>query len=246
MSAVLKSKQIQWPAGLPICVVPGPDVPDDWEHVPQRMTPEAYFRFDRDDPDHKYEYWDGLVIMMPGGTFEHATVKTRLIISLGNRLGDGPCRPLDSDMRVEVDPLKRGKMKGRYVYPDASVYCGDPQFRDDDPEGERTTLLNPTVVFEVTSEWSERRDRTAKFRAYLNVPSLRAYVILARDRAEADVFERQADGNWKIGGHVGLDAVVRLDSIDVDLPLSELYRGVALVPDDDDAASGSASDDSSD
>ena len=202
------------------------EVPDD-EWSPRPMSLDAYFDLDNNDPDRKYEFWDGIVVMHPGGTFEHSTVKVNLIVSLGNRLSDGPCRPLDSDMRVEVES-PRGNRKGRYVYPDASVYCGEPTFREDVENGQKKlTLTNPVAVFEVTSDSSFKDDHERKLEGYAGVGTLRAYVILSQDAPEVMVFTRPDGGDWRIGRRVGLEGVVPLPAIGIELPMADLYRGVA-------------------
>jgi Uma2 family endonuclease len=195
--------------------------------LPRVMSLEGYFELDANDPEHKYDFWDGTVIMYPGGTFEHATVKFNLYGELRKRLGFGPCRGLDSDMRVEVE-APRSNRKGRYVYPDATVYCGDPTFREDAHAGEkRLTLTNPAALFEVSSESTSDIDRGRKLGAYTAIDSLRAYVVLAQDYPEATVFQRSAAGDdWRIEVVAGQDGMVSLTTIGVDLPLAELYRGL--------------------
>ena len=209
--------------------------------VPRRMSREEYFAFDAADPDHKYEFWDGLVVMMPGGTVSHSGVKVNVVGEARQRLKGGDCRVGDSDLCVEASAVGRGK----YVYPDATIYCGGGQFVEADrPPGMQLTLRDPVVVFEVMSEGSVEHDVFRKLGAYAAIPSLRAYVLLEQRRPEGTLVERQESGHWKIVPIRGLDAAVPLPSVGIELPMAELYDGVALVADDVD--DDSASDDSSD
>ena len=41
-----------------------------------------------------------------------------------------------------------------------------------------------------------------------------------------ETFLRQPDAGWLLSWHIGLDAVVRLGSLEIDLPLAEIYAGV--------------------
>ena len=43
------------------------------EH-PQIMTVEEYFHLEEADTENRYEYIDGHVYMMAGGTFDHSTI----------------------------------------------------------------------------------------------------------------------------------------------------------------------------
>ncbi|HRK32520.1 MAG TPA: Uma2 family endonuclease, partial [Tepidisphaeraceae bacterium] len=106
----------------------------------------------------KNEYHDGEIIAMAGGSYRHSKLKTNLIRTLGNRLMGHRCEPLDSDMRVRVEK------RLSYFYPDAQILCTPPTFDVDDPK--KTTIVNPTVVFEVISESSEAYDRGEKFSMY--------------------------------------------------------------------------------
>src|SRR5690606_26871246 len=99
----------------------------------------------------RHEYHAGEVLAMSGGTYDHAAVSTNLVVALGTRLQGQPCRVLDSNMRVAV------KEADRFVYPDASILCAPPQFHLDDPN--RTTIINPRIVFEVLSDSTESYDR---------------------------------------------------------------------------------------
>jgi Uma2 family endonuclease len=38
---------------------------------PQTMSVEEYFQLEENDPEHRYEYVDGYVYMMAGGTVNH-------------------------------------------------------------------------------------------------------------------------------------------------------------------------------
>ena len=61
----------------------------------------------------------------------------------------------ESNLRVRIGTLSK------YVYPDASVICGPPEFDPADPN--RTTVLNPRVIIEALSKSAESYDRSGKF-----------------------------------------------------------------------------------
>ena len=99
------------------------------------VTPEQYLEFDR-NAEYKHEYFFGEIVAMPGGSFQHNLIAANTTGELRNRLSGGPCRVLNSDMRVAVNT------KSGYVYPDVTVVCGAPEFID----GRMDTLTNPKLV----------------------------------------------------------------------------------------------------
>src|SRR5205823_13064719 len=61
------------------------------EH-PQIMTVEEYFHLEEADTENRYEYIDGHVYMMAGGTFDHSTISGNIYSLLRDRLRGKPCR----------------------------------------------------------------------------------------------------------------------------------------------------------
>ncbi len=166
----------------------------------------------------KHEFHDGEILAMSGGTFEASRIAVNLVAVLVTRLRGSPCVPLESNMRVRIG------RKLNYVYPDASIVCGPPAFDPDDRK--RTTILNPRVVFEVLSESTEAYDRGRKFSLYREVESMEEYVLLSQAEPLIETFRRHSDGNWQITVNRGIDALAPLRSVNIDLPLAEVYAGI--------------------
>lgn len=61
-------------------------------------------------------------------------------------------------------------------------------------------------------------------------------MLVAHDRARVLTYLRQPDGTWTFAFHDGLAAVARLRSLNVDLPLAEVYADVDLPPAVDEVA----------
>ncbi len=187
----------------------------------RRYTVAEYLAID-EDSDVRYEYRDGELLAMAGAEFEHVQVSINLAGELRNRLAGTPCQPLNSDMRV------RAARNRRYCYPDVAVVCGTPLF---DPPNRRVTVVNPTVVFEVLSRSTELSDRGEKFTRYRLMESLQQYFLVWPDRPLVEPFYRQADGGWGIGHHVeGLGGALPIRSLNVELPLAEIYARVTFPP----------------
>ena len=190
----------------------------------QRLSVEEYLAIE-EAANRKSEFYDGEMFAMAGGSFAHSLIATNILAGLRDRLRGGPCRPLNSDLRVVV------AKSGLYTYPDVSVVCGPPQFA----ASSATTLVNPSMIVEVLSPSTERYDRTAKFWHYEKIESLRDYLLVTQDEAFVQHFFRQAPGSqqpeqWFYAAYKGMEEILRLPSLKIELPLREVYEGVELSP----------------
>jgi len=166
----------------------------------------------------KHEFHEGEILEMTGGTYEHSLITANVVGEMRVRLKGSQCKVLESNMRVRVRPTPR------YVYPDASVVCGPPQFDPQDPK--RTTIINPRVIIEVLSESTEAYDRGEKFTRYREIATFEEYILVSQSSPMIETFMRQADGKWSFAPWSGIEAVARVRTLAVDLPLSEIYAGI--------------------
>ncbi|WP_437669541.1 Uma2 family endonuclease [Sorangium sp. So ce131] len=185
---------------------------------PAKLSPEQYLAFERSS-EQKHEYAGGEVFAMAGGTREHSLIAANVVGELRSALRARPCEAHASDLRI------KNATTGRYVYPDASVVCGQALFEDD----HRDTLLNPTAVFEVLSDSSESYDRGGKFALYRGIPSITDYVLLSQKQVEIEHFRRQPDGTWLLRV-LGPGERLHITSIGCDLAVDELYLKVFAPP----------------
>ena len=185
----------------------------------RRYTPAEYLAIER-AADQRSEFFNGEILAMSGGTASHAIICDNLLERVKNRLRGGSCRPFSSSMRVKI------KATGNYVYPDLSIVCGEWIFEDE----RRDTLLNPRLVVEVLSPSTERHDRGWKFRNYQLIESFEEYLLVSQDEPRIEHFRRQGDVGWLMTTVAGLDATIRLESVNCELPLAEIYEDVVFGP----------------
>lgn len=181
----------------------------------QHLTAKQYFALEAES-DIRHEFIDGDIYPMPGGTGKHNAIVASAIRAIGNAVLDQQCTVYASQMRVRIDAAK-------YVYPDVSLVCGQPEFEDDS----EVTLLNPTVVVEVTSPSSITHDHISKVEFYAAVHSIQGYLILDQERVFAEWYTR-TDSGWHLQQFSDADAEIALDPLNVSLPLAQLYRGLKL------------------
>lgn len=179
------------------------------------ITPEEYLQGELES-DVKHEYVAGAVYAMAGASNQHNDVAGNVFAALHARLRGKPCRPYNSDTKVRI----RLPSEVRFYYPDVQVTCrpnpSEDAFQD-----------NPCVVVEVLSDGTRRADEGEKREAYFSVPSLESYLLVETDAALVVAFHRTSMGFVR-EVHAGVDAVIPLRSLDMELPLSDVYEGVAL------------------
>jgi Uma2 family endonuclease len=158
----------------------------------------------------KHEHLDGQIYAMAGGTPEHAALVATVSGLLFAQLRGKPCRVYSSDLRVRASDLT--------TYPDVTVVCGPVQGDADDPN----TVLNPTLVVEVTSPSTEEYDRGEKLGRYQEIETLSVVVIVSHREASIDVF-RRGDQAWERSTARHGDTVA-LSAIGCSLKVDEIYQ----------------------
>jgi len=167
----------------------------------------------------KYEFDGFAPVAMTGGTVEHNQIQANLIIATGSRLRGGPCRVFTSHMKIAV--------AGSIRYPDAFVVCTPA------PRG-ALVVTEPVVIFEIASPATAIIDSVEKNREYRDTPSVQRYVMLAQDRQGGTMFTRVGD-DW-VGHLIEGGGMLSMPEIGVDLPMSEIYEGIAFPAPEPDAA----------
>jgi Uma2 family endonuclease len=165
----------------------------------------------------KHEYVGGAVYAMPCTRNAHNLIATNALGAVGARLRGRPCRPFNSDTKIRI----RLPTQVRFYYPDASVVYrpnpGTDSFQDE-----------AATIFEVLSRGTRRIDEGEKKDAYLTIPSLAAYVLIEQDAPAVTVFRRTQHGFVR-EVYEGLDAVIPLGEIGIELPLADIYETVQFV-----------------
>ncbi len=182
----------------------------------RRYSPEEYLAIER-VADFKSEYLDGTIVAMAGASREHNLITGNLAAEIRTQLKNRPCETYQSDMRVLISQT------GLYTYPDVSVVCSEPIFRDE----KQDTLLNPTVIIEVLSPTTESYDRGKKFEHYRRLASLREYVIVAQNEVFVEHYVRRGD-EWIQTEFRSIDHTLSLQTIDCHIPLREVYARIVF------------------
>lgn len=183
-----------------------------------KISVEDYLESEEISPI-KREYIEGEVFARAGLSDNHGRIAINLITVLATHLRNSPCEPFSNDIKVRVTPTV-------FYYPDILVSCEEnpesPYFRN-----------SPILIVEIVSRSTERVDRTEKVFAYQQIPSLQEYVVIDQYRMEAQVHRRQENGGWITYFFNELDDIVEFTSVDLTIPLPDIYRRVTFEPNAD-------------
>ncbi len=178
----------------------------EWEWVPF----EHYLAAELES-DQRHEYVAGAVYAMAGASERHNTI----VQSLGSAIEQvlpTRCRVWQSDMKLRID------LNGDHYsyYPDIMAACsvnsGDPYSRTD-----------PLLVVEVLSPSTQRIDLGEKRDHYRSIDSLQEYLVVQSERPLVQLFRRE--NSWR-EERLGVGAVLRLESVGLELPVEAIYRRV--------------------
>ena len=153
--------------------------------LPQRATYADYLAAQQNS-ESRFEFFDGVIVAMAGGSDEHNAIAGRFAGQFATRVRSG-CLYYTPDQRFWIAATRRGR------YSDGSIICGKPEH----PAHDAQATTNPLAVLEVLSPSSEGDDDGDKRRDFQSLASLQAYVLAAQDARCVKVYRRTERGEWR-------------------------------------------------
>lgn len=178
-------------------------------HNNPNMSLEEFFQFAESDPEHRYEYIDGQIHMMAGGTPDHSIISNNVGRILGNALRRGPCRVYNSDVYIQLNEQD-------CVCPDVSVSC------DRRDRGAQKTIQYPCLIVGVLSPGTKIRDRGLKADLDQNIPTVQEILLIDTQVMRIQLYRHEAD-YWTIRTLLP-GSSVELTSVPVNFPVEEAYE----------------------
>jgi Uma2 family endonuclease len=175
---------------------------------------EDYLTLDNTSTTAKYEYLDGEISMLAGGSPDHSLIATNLTAILKSALRKTPCVVYNSDVRVKLS-------EARYVHPDATVTCDERDRNNTD------SIEYPRIIVEVLSPRTEAIDRGKKLIAYRSYPTLEDYILIDSRCKAVEVFHREGK-KWVLSTFGPGDAV-EIPSLDLQIPIDEIYEKTRIT-----------------
>jgi Uma2 family endonuclease len=165
--------------------------------------------------DIRYEFHDGVLVNMSGGTVNHARISNNVSFSLGTKLEGTDCEVFRGDLRIRVEA------SNSFLLPDVAVFCGEVIAS----EADSNSLINPLLLVEVLSESTKVFDRGNKFVTYQVLESFREYICIRQDEPFIDHYLKEGD-TWQIRSISGIEKTILLETLDIELTFAEIYKNV--------------------
>ncbi len=176
---------------------------------------EEYLALVEQDSEHAYEYLDGRVYMMTGGSPDHSIISSNLNALLQTFLRGRRCIVYNSDVYVQLSEHYR-------VCPDVTVSC---DVRD---RGALEVIRYPSLVAEVLSPTTEARDRGQKSLHYRACPSIQEYLLISSEFPLVEIFRREKQGFWSLYT-LGLSDTIELNSLGLRFLVTDVYQNTSFL-----------------
>ncbi len=181
---------------------------------PKYLTPEAYLEWE-EHQDVKYEYLNGEVFAMTGGTIPHNDIALNLATALKNHLRGKGCKVSMADAKLGISE------KGSFHYPDVMVSC-------DERDRQAIKFIQyPCLIAEVLSPSTEGYARGSKFAQYRRIQTLKEYLLVDSQKISVECFRLNNQGIWELHPYEKGDEI-HLTTVDFHCPISLFYEDVQL------------------
>ncbi|KKD34465.1 Uma2 family endonuclease [Limnoraphis robusta] len=191
----------------------------------QFMTAKEYLEWEEKQPI-KYEYINGQVFAMTGGSLPHNSIALNLASALKSHLRGKGCKVFMADAKVGVSS------NGPFHYPDIMVTC------DSRDQTARQVIYYPCLIVEVLSPSTEGFDRGKKFRHYRQIETLKEYVLVDTEKMNIECYRLNEQNKWELTSYFPEELAINqteleihLTSVNFNSPISLIYEDV-VFPDE--------------
>jgi Uma2 family endonuclease len=179
------------------------------------MSLAEFLRWD-DGTDTRYELIDGVPVAMAPPAEAHRILAMRL----GARIEAALAGRRLCNAQIEAG-IVRGDRADSYSVADIAVTCR-PNERG------RQAIAEPILIVEILSPSTERDDRHIKVPAYYQISSVEEILLIDSQEPYAEALRRSGD-QWIVHLVRGLAATLSLASVDLEVPMAELYDGIDVA-----------------
>ncbi|GAB4414356.1 MAG: hypothetical protein OHK0039_22100 [Bacteroidia bacterium] len=190
--------------------------PDPTQHNPW----ETYLALE-DQHDERYEYHDGEIVAMSGGTNRHNEIVGRAfacLLPIADRMS---CKVFTETVRLFRHCSER------YLYPDLMLTCNplDKQSHNG--------VHSPLLIVEVLSKANTHKHLAFKLREYIKLPSLRHYLVVAQEECLVQHYRKNDADIFELYFYDEPDQAIGLPELSAQLRLADIYAGIEFGPEID-------------
>lgn len=188
----------------------------------RQYTVDEYLAIDNQS-QLKNEYIDGEILPMTGGTTNHNLIAGNFYIYLRVNMRGKKTAIFINDVRLWIARYQV------YTYPDVMVMQNTPVYEGDN----KTTVINPLLIVEVLSKPTKNYDQGDKFDFYRSIPDLQEYIMIDQYKYFVKQFTKNSQNQWVLTDHESIDNIMQLSSINLSVPLQNIYEEVDFTLLDD-------------
>lgn len=184
---------------------------------PHPMTVGEFLEWDG-GKNRRWELRDGVAVAMAPSTRDHGALQAELAFLLTQHL-----RASGTHCSVITEPgiVPRIRASINTRIPDLAVTCSPPR-----PEH---LVTDPILLIEILSQ-SNAKETWDNVWSYASIPSVREIIVFSSTEISAQVLRRHQDDTWPENpDSIAEPDVLHLTSIDLSLPLREVYRTTSLL-----------------
>ncbi len=178
------------------------------------MTLPEFLRWD-DGTETRYELIDGFPAAILPLMEAQRLIAVRLVTRIEAGLsGQRPCKAL-----IAAGVIRPNRADTFFVA-DVAATCAPIR-------PARQAIKDPFLIVEILSASTERHDRRVKLPAYRQIETVQEILLVASDERYAEL-HRRAAGQWLTEILRGGESTLALASVGIEIPMSDLYDGIAL------------------
>jgi Uma2 family endonuclease len=177
-----------------------------------KMTAAQYLEWEPQQ-ELRYEYINGEIVAMTGGTIPHNDIAINLLTILLPHVRASGCRINMADVKLCVNE------SGLYYYPDLMVSCHPQDLHA------RKFIQFPKLIVEVLSPGTADKDRTDKFTDYQSITTLQEYLLISSEKISVECYRRGEGRMWLYYPYTSGDSI-SLESLGISLEIEQLYIGI--------------------
>jgi len=186
----------------------------------EQMTVEEFLALDRENLDQKYEFINGQMVAMAGGSNNHTLMIGNLHAAIHTHLRKSSCAAFsEGTLKIEDESY----------LPDIMVTCNEKDLAEN-----KTYIEHPKLVIEVLSPSTELKDRRNKLLVYTQCPSIQEYILVNWDCMLIEKMTRKATEEldtiqWTTQWY-GEGETLTLETIGLTILVDDVYERAILPP----------------
>jgi Uma2 family endonuclease len=184
------------------------------------MGVDDFLALDRENLDQKYEFRNGQMLAMAGGSNNHTLIIGNIHASIHTHVRKSPCAVFSEGTL---------KIEDECCIPDIMVTCDEKDLTE-----RKTYIEHPKLVIEVLSPSTEANNRRDKLILYTQCPSIQEYVLVNWDYMLIEKMTRKETDEpdilpWVTQWYEQGEAL-RLETIGLTISVEDVYERISLPP----------------